>query len=148
MLYKLFIFEVRSGFQLMTVVSIDCISFCLVTFIGRVNANDGVLFLFPKAIIALLSLIDYTGIITFFDAKSNQVAFLFTDCTHSSFLKTHAPIPPTAHAVGFLGAGSLNHARQFNVVAYGDGDGGAGSGIRTRVTSLEGWCINPYTMPA
>lgn len=26
----------------------------------------------------------------------------------------------------------------FNVVAYGDGDGGAGSGIRTRVTSLEG----------
>ena len=124
------------------------ISSCLVTFIGRVNANDGVLFLFPKAIIALLSLIDYTGIITFFDAKRNQVAFLFTDCTHSSFLKTHAPIPPTAHAVGFLGAGSLNHARQFNVVAYGDGDGGAGSGIRTRVTSLEGWCINPYTMPA
>ena len=93
------------------------ISSCLVTFIGRVNANDGVLFLFPKAIIALLSLIDYTGIITFFDAKRNQVAFLFTDCTHSSFLKTHAPIPPTAHAVGFLGAGSLNHARQFNVVA-------------------------------
>lgn len=40
------------------------------------------------------------------------------------------------------------YARQFNVVAYGDGDGGAGSGIRTRVTSLEGWCINPYTMPA
>lgn len=37
---------------------------------------------------------------------------------------------------------------KFNVVAYGDGDGGAGSGIRTRVTSLEGWCINPYTMPA
>lgn len=36
----------------------------------------------------------------------------------------------------------------FNVVAHGDGDGGAGSGIRTRVTSLEGWCINPYTMPA
>ena len=27
---------------------------------------------------------------------------------------------------------------KFNVVAYGDGDGGAGSGIRTRVTSLEG----------
>lgn len=26
----------------------------------------------------------------------------------------------------------------FNVVAYGDGDGGAGSGIRTRVTCLEG----------
>ena len=26
----------------------------------------------------------------------------------------------------------------FNVVAYGDGDCGAGSGIRTRVTSLEG----------
>jgi hypothetical protein len=72
---------------------------------GRVNANDGVLFLFPKAIIALLSLIDYIGIIIFFDAKRNQVAFLFTDCTHSSFLKTHAPIPPTAHAVGFLGAG-------------------------------------------
>jgi len=61
--------------------------------------------LFPKAIIALLSLIDYIGIIIFFDAKRNQVAFLFTDCTHSSFLKTHAPIPPTAHAVGFLGAG-------------------------------------------
>ena len=37
---------------------------------------------------------------------------------------------------------------KFNVVAYGDGDCGAGSGIRTRVTSLEGWCINPYTMPA
>lgn len=37
---------------------------------------------------------------------------------------------------------------KFNVVAYGDGDGGAGSGIRTRVTSLEDWCINPYTMPA
>ena len=37
---------------------------------------------------------------------------------------------------------------KFNVVAYGDGDSGAGSGIRTRVTSLEGWCINPYTMPA
>lgn len=36
----------------------------------------------------------------------------------------------------------------FNVVAYGDGDDGAGSGIRTRVTSLEGWCINPYTIPA
>ena len=63
------------------------ISSCLVTFIGRVNANDGVLFLFPKAIIALLSLIDYTGIITFFDAKRNQVAFLFTDCTHSLFIK-------------------------------------------------------------
>ena len=27
---------------------------------------------------------------------------------------------------------------KFNVVAYGDGDGGAGSEIRTRVTSLEG----------
>lgn len=80
------------------------ISSCLLTFMGRVNANDGVLFLFPKAIIALLSLIDYIGIIIFFDAKRNQVAFLFTDCTHSSFLKTHAPIPPTAHAVGFLGA--------------------------------------------
>lgn len=37
---------------------------------------------------------------------------------------------------------------KFNVVAYGDGDGGAGSGIRIRVTSLEDWCINPYTMPA
>lgn len=37
---------------------------------------------------------------------------------------------------------------KFNVVAYGDGDDGAGSGIRTRVTSLEDWCINPYTMPA
>lgn len=43
---------------------------------------------------------------------------------------------------------TVNHARQFNVVAYGDGDDGAGSGIRTRVTSLEDWCINPYTMPA
>jgi hypothetical protein len=25
---------------------------------------------------------------------------------------------------------------------------GAGSGIRTRVSSLEGWRINPYTIPA
>lgn len=32
----------------------------------------------------------------------------------------------------------VDHAHQFNVVVYGDCDGGAGSGIRTRVTSLEG----------
>lgn len=42
----------------------------------------------------------------------------------------------------------VDHAHQFNVVVYGDCDGGAGSGIRTRVSSLEGWRINPYTMPA
>lgn len=60
-------------------------------------------------------MIDYIGIIIFFDAKKNQVAFLFTDCTHSSFLKTHAPIPPTAHAVGFLGAGfvKMNTTEDF-----------------------------------
>lgn len=32
---------------------------------------------------------------------------MFTGCTHSLFLKNHAPIPPTAHAMGFLGADSV-----------------------------------------
>lgn len=33
---------------------------------------------------------------------------MFTDYTHSFFLKAHTPIPPTAHAVGFLGADFVN----------------------------------------
>lgn len=51
-----------------------------------------------------------------------QVQHLFAD----SFLTVHWQF------------GQRTMLAKFNVVAYGDGDGGAGSGIRTRVTSLEG----------
>lgn len=37
---------------------------------------------------------------------------------------------------------------KFNVVAYGDGDDGAGSGNRTRIFALEGRSISRYTIPA
>lgn len=37
--------------------------------------------------------------------KEAKQRFIYRLYTFTFFIKTHVPIPPTAHAVGFLGAG-------------------------------------------
>ena len=58
---------------------------------------------------------------------------MFTDYTHSFFLKAHTPIPPTAHAVGFLGADFVKYSclTANELIAYGNKSG-----------TLYGWNVS------